>query len=87
MWMNLDQLPAGKSMFTIAVTSASVDTPEDERHYEEVDCVFNTRASAGTVVAYAMARLDWPYGDDVRVIGVANQSDGYVLSQAWEGIL
>ena len=60
---------------------------EDERYYEEHDVVFNSRASAGTIVTYAMGRLDWPYGDDVRVIGVSNQSDGYVLVQNWEGIL
>jgi hypothetical protein len=87
MWMNLDQLPAGKSMFTVGVTNAPVDTPEDERYYEEVDVVFNSSASVGTIVTYAMGRPDWPYDENARVIGVSNQSDGYVLQQAWEGIL
>lgn len=87
MWMNIDQVPAGQSMFTIGVTDAPVDTPEDERYYEEYDLVFRSGASVGTIVTYAMARPDWPYTGEVRVVGVSNQSDGYVMQQNWEGIL
>jgi len=86
MWMNLDTLPVGKSMYTIAVTTAPVDTPTDERYIEEYDLVFNSRASVGTLITYAVARPDWPYGDDARIVGVANQSDGYVMIENWEGV-
>lgn len=86
MWMNLQDLPAGKSMFTIAVTYAPVDTPDDERYYEEYDLVFASTASVGTLVTYAVARPDWPYGDDARIVGVSDQSAGEVLTQRWEGI-
>lgn len=86
MWMNLDTLPANKRMYTIAVTTAPVDTPKDEQWYEEYDLVFNSGASVGTLVTYAVARPDWPFGDDARIVGVANQSDGYVMQENWEGI-
>lgn len=86
MFVNLHTLPVGKAMYTIAVTNDPVDTPRDERYIEEYDLVFNTRASVGTLIAYALARPDWPYDDDMRVVGVANQSDAYVMQENWEGI-
>lgn len=87
MWMNLDIVPAGKSMFTIGITDAPVDCPPDERYIEEFDVVFDSRASVGTIITYAVSRPDWPYGDNMRFVGVSNQSDGYVMQQNWEGIL
>lgn len=86
MWMNLDQLPAGKSMYTIAVTAAPVDCSEDERYYEEYDLVFKSSASVGTLITYAMARPDWDFVEGTRIVGVANQSDGYVMQENWEGV-
>lgn len=85
MFMNLDTIPAGKSMFTVAWTDAPVDTPKDEQWYEEYDLVFKTSASSGTIATYATARPDWPY-EGGRIVGVANQSDGYVLREDWAGI-
>ena len=86
MWMNLHALPEDKRMYTIALTECPVDAPEDKRYYEEYDLVFNAGASVGTILTYALARPDWPYGPDARIVGVSNQSDGYVMQQNWEGI-
>lgn len=87
MWVNLHTLPAGKSQYTIGVTSAPVDAPDEDKWIEEYDLVFASRASVGTIITYAMARPDWPYTGDIRVVGVSNQSDGYVMQENWEGIL
>ena len=86
MWMNLDTLPAGKSMFTLALTTQPVDTPEDERWIEEMDVVFNSRASIGTLLTYAMSRPDWPFDESARLVGVADQSAGEMIAQSWEGV-
>lgn len=85
MWMNLDQLPAGKSMYTIAVTDQPLDTPADEIAYDEIDVVTSSRATAQEVVAAAKDELEEYEG--VRVIGVSNQSAGYVLWQDPNGDL
>jgi hypothetical protein len=81
MWMNLHTLPAGQSMYTLAVTGDPVGTPKDEVEYDEVDVVAPRGASVAEIVA--AADLDGYEGQ--RVIGVSNQSDGYVMAQDVDG--
>lgn len=83
MWMNLDQVPAGKHMFTVAVTESPVDTPADEIGYDEVDVIAPSRSTAREVVALA----DLEGYEHCRVIGVSDQSDGYVMWQDPKGDL
>jgi hypothetical protein len=80
MWMNLDQLPAGKSMYTIAVTSDPVDTPREDVCYDEIDVVARRGATITDVVEAAREEIARDYAD-CRVIGVSDQSDGYVMWQ------
>jgi hypothetical protein len=81
MWMNLHTLPAGQSMYTLAVTSDPVGTPEDAVEYDEVDVV----APRGASVAQIVAAADPDGYEHCRVVGVSNQSDGYVLVQDPDG--
>jgi hypothetical protein len=81
MWMNLHTLPAGQSMYTLAVTNQPAGTPADDLEYDEVDVVAPRRATVAQIVA--AADLDGYEG--CRVIGVSNQSDGYVLVQDPDG--
>lgn len=77
MFMNLHALPAGQSMYTLAVTNLPADTPKDRMEYDEVDVVASSRATVAQVIA--AADLDGYEG--CRVIGVVNQSDGYVVCE------
>lgn len=86
MWMNLHDLPAGKSMYTIAVTDFPADTPESERFYDEVDFVAPSSSTAAQVIERARLSGELEGYDDFRIVGVANQSDGYVMIQNWEGV-
>lgn len=92
MWMNLDQLPVGKSMYTVYVTTDPEGTTRDEMEAEEVDVVASSSASWGTVVndgkvhpegENAGAYIRESYGLDSRIVGVVNQSDGYVVYDAF----
>ena len=81
MWVNLHSLPVGQHMYTIAVT---MDPPEtDPRHmtYDEVDVVASSRATAREVLAAAHDEIAETYPSTARVIGVSDQSDGYVMWQ------
>ena len=81
MFMNLHTLPAGQAMYTLAVTDAAVGTPRDQVEYDEVDVVAPARASVAEIIA--AADLDGYEG--CRVIGVVNQSDGYVVVEDPDG--
>jgi hypothetical protein len=83
MWVNLDQLPAGKSMYTIAVTDAPLGTPSDDMWYDEVDVVADSRLDAKGVLE--QANLEGY--EHCRVVGVSDQSSGYVMWQDAEGDL
>jgi hypothetical protein len=87
MWMNLDQVPAGQAMYTLAVTNQPVGTPKDDIVYDEVDYVASTRLTAREVVRRANDAGALEGYEDARVIGVVNQSDGYVLIEDPEGDL
>ena len=93
MWMNLDQLPAGKSMFTVYVTLDPKGTPRDEMGADEVDVVAPSSASRDAIIndgavhpkgENAGAFIREMYGLDSRVVGVVNQSEGYIVYDAFE---
>lgn len=86
MFMNLHTLPTGKHMFTVAVTTDPLDTPRIHRWYDEVDVVAPQGSSSLEVIAAAKEQgllADYP---DARIVGVVDQSDGYVLRENWDGI-
>lgn len=86
MFMNLHTLPAGKSMYTIAVTVQPAGTPKDDIEYDEIDVVAGSRASLKEVISAASAEIE-DYGPHARVIGVVDQSAGYVVATRYEGDL
>lgn len=81
MWMNLDQVPTGKAMYTIAITDDPADTPKDDIGYDEVDFVASTHLTAREVVRRADEAGALEGYEGQRVIGVSNQSDAYVMWQ------
>lgn len=92
MFMNLDTLPAGKSMFTVYVTLDPVGTPRDQMGADEVDAVGPRSASLATLLEkgvenYGGVNLGFfiaqTYGEKARVVGIVNQSDGYVSHDAF----
>jgi hypothetical protein len=83
MFVNLHNLPAGKSMFTIAVTDQPSGTDPNDIAYDEVDVVADHNAQVADVIAAA----DLSMYDGCRVIGVVNQSEGYVVVETFDGDL
>lgn len=92
MWMNLDALPAGKSMYTVYVTTDPEGTPRSEMGADAVDIVASSSATWGSVCSYGTAHPSGEhaptyiiglYGEDARIIGVVNQSDAYVVYDAF----
>jgi hypothetical protein len=81
MYFNIDAVPAGKSLFTVAHTTCPVDTPVADRYFDEIDVVAPTRAA----VDHLLTETKDEVGDG-RVIGVINQSDGFVVIESWEGV-
>jgi fructoselysine-6-P-deglycase FrlB-like protein len=71
-FMNLHTLPPGQHLYTVAVT----DDPA-ALSYDEVDVV----ARAGATSDQVLAAADLAAYSGCRVVGVINQSDGYVLWQ------
>jgi hypothetical protein len=80
---NLDQLPTDKSMFTLAVTDQPAGTPAADLFYDEVDVVADRRSTVAEVIAAA----DLAGYEESRVIGVTNQTDGYVVAETPDGDL
>ena len=80
MFVNLDQLPPGKHMFTVYVTDQPVGTPQDDLFYDEVDAVADHGANVYTIVG-SMRREDLEAYDGQRVIGIADQSGGFLVLQ------
>lgn len=80
MFVNLHNLPPGKSLFTVCVTDQLPSTPVSELCYDEVDVVADTGADAPAVVA-AMSDEDRDAYDGQRVIGVIDQWSSYIVMQ------
>lgn len=83
MFVNLHTLPPGRSLYTVAVTDEPTGTPAADLTYDEVDVVAPARASVASVLAAA----DLGGYEDCRVVGVVDQSSGYVVAEAWDGDL
>lgn len=94
MWMNLDKLPAGTSMYTVYVTDDPEGTARSAMSVEEVDVIGPSHcASWGQLVVNdskvhptgenASQYIVASYGEDVRIIGVVNQSRGSVIYDAF----
>lgn len=79
MFMNLDRLPAGQSMYTVFVTGDPAGTPRYDVCAEEVDVVTSSQADSVDVVRAGLAEILDLYGPEIRIIGVVNQSSGYVM--------
>ena len=82
MWVNLHSLPVGKSMYTIYLTTDPVGTPREHICVEEVDVIAASRASVAEVIEAAREEIDGTYSSAMRIIGVSNESDGYVMADA-----
>lgn len=84
MFVNLHSLPAGQSLYTVAVTAQPASTPDsDGWFYDEADVVAPARATVADVIAAA----DLSGYEACRVVGVINQSDGYVVAERPNGDL
>lgn len=91
---NIDQVPAGRCLFTLHVTLDPEGTPRSQMACEEEDAVAPSGATWGQVVndgevvghreSNVGAVLRAVYGLDMRVIGVVDQSCGYVLYDAFK---
>lgn len=72
-----------QSMYTVAVTAEPIGTAQDEVFYDEVDVIASSRATVAQVIAAA----DLDGYEHCRVVGVIDQSSGYVYAEAWDGDL
>ena len=81
--VNLHTLPAGRHMFTVAVTDDPPAASWDELAYDEVDVVAPARASLAQVIAAA----DLSGYEHCRVVGIVDQSAGYAIAEATDGDL
>jgi hypothetical protein len=81
MFMNLDTIPAGQAMYTVAVTDIEPGTVHRaDMYFDEVDVVTSSRATVDEIIAAA----DLSGYEGQRILGVVNQSDGFiVLEDAW----
>ena len=86
MFMNLHTLPTGKHMFTLGVTTDPLDTPRIHRWYDEIDVVAPRNSTSTEVIAAAREQGLLEGYEDARIVGVVDQSDGYVLREDWNGI-
>lgn len=93
MFVNLHTLPAGKSMYTLYVTAAA-PTTRSMTECDEVDATAKSNATWGEVASYGQAHPDGThlptylmdlYGPDVRIVGIVNQTDAFVLFDAFDG--
>lgn len=79
MFINLDQLPAGQSMFTVSVSDVE---PGEDAYYEDIDIVAPSSSSADEIRALAQVELDRDFEPGLKIVGIANQSDGYWVWRA-----
>jgi hypothetical protein len=91
-FMNLDTLPYGRSMYTVFLTWDPKGTPRDQMSAEEIDVIADRSAHRELVARDGMVNGDTrtcgqviaeDYEPGARVIGVVNQSDGYTVYDAF----
>ena len=83
MYVNLDQLPAGHHMYTIAVTDQPAAETEHGAEIDEVDVVAPARATVAQIIAAA----DLEGYEHCRVIGIIDQSRGITVALKLQGDL
>jgi len=88
MFMNLDTLPRGKSLFTAYVTLDPAGTDRSAMSADEVDIVAPRSSGKRGVLedgvendggVNAGVYIHATYGENARVVGITNQSDGFVV--------
>jgi hypothetical protein len=84
MWVNLHSIPVGQSMYTLYLTADPVGTPRDQVCAEEVDVITSSRATVAEVVEAAREEIDASYSSSMRIIGVSNESDAYIMADVLE---
>lgn len=76
MFMNLDTLPTGQHMYTVAVTDIEPGTVHRaDMWFDEVDVVASSRATVDEIIAAA----DLAGYEGQRVLGVVDQTDAYIV--------
>lgn len=76
MFMNLDTLPVGQHMFTVAVTDIEPGTVHRaDMYFDEVDVVAPSRSTVDEIIAAA----DLSGYEGQRILGVVDQTDAYVV--------
>lgn len=77
-FVNLDQLPPGQSLYTLYLTWE--DEPSIDAECEELDVMARRNLSAQQVVDAAWAEISADYEPGAAVLGIVDQSAaGYVL--------
>lgn len=79
MYVNLHTLPANKAMYTVSFTWEEAGSTPDLMWTEEIDVVAPRGLTALEVAELTQETIEKDYEEGARVIGVANQSDGYVM--------
>lgn len=82
--VNIDQVPVGQSYYTVYVTWDKPGTARSAMCTEEVDLVMRSTNAWGTVATYVASSMAAGYEPGYRVVGVVNQSDGYVMYDAFK---
>lgn len=81
--VNIDAIPRGQSLYTLAVTDQPVGTIPTLIEYDEVDVIAPARASVAQIIA--AADLDGYEG--CRVIGLIDHSCAYTVAWTTDGDL
>lgn len=90
MYMNLHTLPADSAMLTLYITTDEEGTPRNETSAEEIDVVLPRRLRGRDAIMNSepvKAELRGVFGDewtDTRVVGIVNQSDGFVVYDGFD---
>lgn len=86
-YMGMENVPAGKSMYTVHFTFDPEDTPVSQLCTEELDIILPHSNDAFYVPNHPdfQREMQETYGDkwsETIIVGVINQSDGYVMFRA-----
>jgi hypothetical protein len=90
MYVNLDTLPAGQAMYTLHLTMDEVGTARSAMSTEEIDLVAPRGLSRDELMNREETKqeLKDTFGEpewlDTRLVGLVNQSDGYVVYDAFK---
>ena len=90
MYVNLDTIPAGQAMYTLHLTMDPLGTARSQMSTEEVDLVAPARLSRDELMNRDETKQELrdlfgePEWLDARLVGLVNQSDGYVVYDAFK---